>query len=45
VVTEGRIVYRDAYYDQYKLAIELDGKLAHPTGSAGGTTRPAPRGS
>ena len=30
VVIEGKTVYRDAYYEQYKLATELDGKLAHP---------------
>jgi predicted transcriptional regulator of viral defense system len=29
VVIEGKTVYRDAYYDMYKLATELDGKLAH----------------
>jgi hypothetical protein len=29
VVIEGKTVYRDAYYDKYKLATELDGKLAH----------------
>jgi hypothetical protein len=30
VVIEGKTVYRDAYYEQFKLATELDGKLAHP---------------
>jgi predicted transcriptional regulator of viral defense system len=30
VVIEGKTVYRDAYYEKYKLATELDGKLAHP---------------
>jgi predicted transcriptional regulator of viral defense system len=30
VVIEGKTVYRDAYYDKYQLATELDGKLAHP---------------
>ena len=30
VVIEGKTVYRDAYYDEFKLATELDGKLAHP---------------
>jgi very-short-patch-repair endonuclease len=29
VVIDGRTVYRDAYYEKYKLAVELDGKLAH----------------
>jgi predicted transcriptional regulator of viral defense system len=30
VVIDGRVVYRDAYYDKYKLAVELDGRNAHP---------------
>jgi predicted transcriptional regulator of viral defense system len=30
VVIDGKIVYRDAYYQEYKLAVELDGRLAHP---------------
>ena len=30
VVIDGKVVYRDAYYDKYKLAIELDGRNAHP---------------
>ncbi len=30
VVIEGRTVYRDVYYEKYKLAVELDGELAHP---------------
>ena len=30
VVIDGRTVYRDVYYEQYKLAAELDGRLAHP---------------
>src|ERR1700683_1039040 len=30
VVIGGRVVYRDAYYDKYKLAVELDGRNAHP---------------
>src|SRR4029077_790484 len=25
-----KTVYRDAYYEKYKLATELDGRLAHP---------------
>ena len=29
-VIDGKTVYRDAYYEKYKLATELDGKLAHP---------------
>jgi predicted transcriptional regulator of viral defense system len=29
-VIDGRVVYRDAYYDRYKLAVELDGRNAHP---------------
>jgi predicted transcriptional regulator of viral defense system len=30
VVIDGKVVYRDAYYDEYKLAVELDGRNAHP---------------
>jgi len=30
VVIEGKTVYRDVYYEQYQLAVELDGRLAHP---------------
>lgn len=30
VVIDGRVAYRDAYYDEYRLAVELDGRLAHP---------------
>ncbi len=30
VVIDGRAAYRDAYYEQYRLAVELDGRLAHP---------------
>ncbi len=30
VVIDGKAVYRDAYYDEYQLAVELDGRLAHP---------------
>lgn len=30
VVIEGKVVYRDAYYDEYQVAVELDGRLAHP---------------
>ena len=30
VVIDGRAVYRDAYYEEYRLAVELDGRLAHP---------------
>jgi predicted transcriptional regulator of viral defense system len=30
VVIDGRTVYRDVYYEEYKLAAELDGRLAHP---------------
>jgi hypothetical protein len=30
MVIEGRVVYRDIYYEKYKLAVELDGELAHP---------------
>jgi predicted transcriptional regulator of viral defense system len=29
-VIDGKAAYRDAYYEEYQLAIELDGKLAHP---------------
>jgi len=30
VVIDGKAVYRDVYYEEYKLAAELDGRLAHP---------------
>ncbi len=30
VVIDGQVVYRDAYYEAYRLAVELDGRLAHP---------------
>ena len=30
VVIDGKAVYRDAYYEEYELAVELDGRLAHP---------------
>jgi very-short-patch-repair endonuclease len=30
MVIDGQTVYRDAYYQEYKLAVELDGRLAHP---------------
>jgi very-short-patch-repair endonuclease len=30
VVIDGRPAYRDAYYEQYQVAVELDGKMAHP---------------
>ncbi len=30
VVIDGKVVYRDAYHDEYKLAVELDGRNAHP---------------
>ena len=30
VVIDGRTVYRDVYYEEYKVATELDGRLAHP---------------
>ena len=30
VVIDGMVVYRDAYYEEYQLAVELDGRLAHP---------------
>jgi predicted transcriptional regulator of viral defense system len=30
VVIDGRSAYRDAYYEEYRLAVELDGRLAHP---------------
>jgi predicted transcriptional regulator of viral defense system len=30
VVIDGKAAYRDAYYEQYRLAVELDGRLAHP---------------
>jgi hypothetical protein len=30
VVIDGKVVYRDVYYDKYQVAVELDGRLAHP---------------
>jgi predicted transcriptional regulator of viral defense system len=30
VVIDGRAAYRDAYYEEYQAAVELDGRLAHP---------------
>jgi predicted transcriptional regulator of viral defense system len=30
VVIDGKAAYRDAYYEKYGLAVELDGRLAHP---------------
>jgi len=30
VVIDGKVVYRDAYYEEFQLAVELDGRLAHP---------------
>ena len=30
VVIDGKVVYRDAYYEEYQLAVELDGRLGHP---------------
>jgi Transcriptional regulator, AbiEi antitoxin len=30
VVIAGQVAYRDAYYDEYQLAVEFDGRLAHP---------------
>jgi len=30
VVIDGKVVYRDIYYDEYQAAVELDGRLAHP---------------
>lgn len=45
VVIDGKVVYRDAYYEEYQLAVELDGGSRIPKTSAGatasGTTRPA----
>lgn len=29
-VIGGKVAYRDVYYDEYFLAVELDGRLAHP---------------
>jgi hypothetical protein len=29
-VIDGKTVYRDAYYEEYQVAVELDGRLAHP---------------
>ena len=30
VVIDGKVVYRDVYYEEYQLAVELDGQMAHP---------------
>jgi predicted transcriptional regulator of viral defense system len=30
VVIDGKTVYRDVYYEEYQLAVELDGRTAHP---------------
>jgi predicted transcriptional regulator of viral defense system len=30
VVIDGKVVYRDVYYEEYQLAVELDGRTAHP---------------
>ena len=30
VVIDGKVVYRDVYYEEYQAAVELDGRLAHP---------------
>ena len=30
VVIGGKVLYRDAYYEKYQVAVELDGRLAHP---------------
>jgi Transcriptional regulator, AbiEi antitoxin len=30
VVIDGKTVYRDTYYDEFRVAVELDGRLAHP---------------
>jgi predicted transcriptional regulator of viral defense system len=30
VVIDGKVAYRDVYYEKYRLAVELDGRLAHP---------------
>lgn len=30
VVIDGTVVYRDVYYEKYRAAVELDGRLAHP---------------
>jgi predicted transcriptional regulator of viral defense system len=30
VVIDGKVLYRDAYYEKYQVAVELDGRLAHP---------------
>jgi predicted transcriptional regulator of viral defense system len=29
-VIDGKVVYRDVYYEEYQVAVELDGRLAHP---------------
>ena len=29
VIIDGKVAYRDCYYDEYQVAVELDGRLAH----------------
>ena len=30
VVIDGQVAYRDAYYEEFGVAVEMDGRLAHP---------------
>jgi predicted transcriptional regulator of viral defense system len=30
VLIDGKTAYRDVYYEEYRLAVELDGRLSHP---------------
>jgi hypothetical protein len=30
VVIDGKVVYRDVYYEEFQVAVELDGRMAHP---------------
>jgi predicted transcriptional regulator of viral defense system len=30
VVIDGKSAYRDAYYEEYQVAVELDGRMSHP---------------
>jgi predicted transcriptional regulator of viral defense system len=35
VLIDGKTAYRDVYYEEYRLAVELDGRLAHPVEERG----------
>jgi len=37
-IVDGRKIYRDVYYEEYHVAVELDGRLAHPSEQHGRDT-------